>query len=357
MERGVLSHWQFMRRVAKRELARLSAALAELYVPAGIPEFRDRMFSAMRELIAGEHNMYNEFGDGHFVGLAEPAVGPDLTAAFVAHINEHPSLQYVLRTGAGEPCKFSDFLSLREFRETGIYREFFCEIGIDRQLGGVFEAGRVRIGYAFNRGGKDYGEEDRLLAALFSSHLPRARRNAELWSACFGGGAGTDGAWVLEIDATGQMRQCPEAVRRLFRVYFADTGGNKLPDLVARWMGTQQAGLRAPGDAPMPAQPLCVESVHGRLGIYYSPKIADGRHFLLLHEKTAPSPQRLRSLGLTSREAEVLYWVSEGKRSEEIAMILGSSARTVSKHLEHIFSKLGVETRSAAGAVARRVLG
>lgn len=51
---------------------------------------------------------------------------------------------------------------------------------------------------------------------------------------------------------------------------------------------------------------------------------------------------------LTSREAEVLYWVSLGKTTKDIAEILGLSPRTVNKHLENIFNKLGVETRTAA---------
>jgi len=53
-------------------------------------------------------------------------------------------------------------------------------------------------------------------------------------------------------------------------------------------------------------------------------------------------------LGLTAREAEILMWISRGKTNREIGMILDSSPRTVNKHLEHIFEKLGVTTRSAA---------
>lgn len=54
------------------------------------------------------------------------------------------------------------------------------------------------------------------------------------------------------------------------------------------------------------------------------------------------------NLGLTRRETEVLTWVSDGKTNTEIGAILGTSPRTVQKHLEHIFEKLGVETRTAA---------
>jgi len=48
------------------------------------------------------------------------------------------------------------------------------------------------------------------------------------------------------------------------------------------------------------------------------------------------------------KEAEVLYWVTKGKTNRDIGDILGSSPATVKKHLEHVFDKLGVETRNAA---------
>jgi DNA-binding CsgD family transcriptional regulator len=57
-------------------------------------------------------------------------------------------------------------------------------------------------------------------------------------------------------------------------------------------------------------------------------------------------------LGLTRREVEVLTWVTDGKTNSEIGLILGTSPRTVQKHLEHIFEKLGVEARTAAAARA-----
>jgi DNA-binding CsgD family transcriptional regulator len=55
---------------------------------------------------------------------------------------------------------------------------------------------------------------------------------------------------------------------------------------------------------------------------------------------------------LTAREAEVLYWVVKGKINRDIADILGASPATVKKHLERVFAKLGVETRTSAAAMA-----
>lgn len=66
---------------------------------------------------------------------------------------------------------------------------------------------------------------------------------------------------------------------------------------------------------------------------------------------TSPAIATLRTL--TARETEVLNWISQGKRNEEIATILGISRSTACKHVENILRKLGCETRTAAAAVAR----
>jgi DNA-binding NarL/FixJ family response regulator len=68
------------------------------------------------------------------------------------------------------------------------------------------------------------------------------------------------------------------------------------------------------------------------------------------------SPKPLETLGLTAREAEVLLWVAQGKSNSEISTILGTSEGTIKKHLEHIFEKLGLESRNAAGMRAIELL-
>jgi DNA-binding CsgD family transcriptional regulator len=59
-------------------------------------------------------------------------------------------------------------------------------------------------------------------------------------------------------------------------------------------------------------------------------------------------------MGLTERETEVLTWVAEGKSNRDVGIILGIKSATVKKHLEHIFRKIGVETRTAAVASVLR---
>ncbi|MET0250848.1 MAG: DNA-binding response regulator [Novosphingobium sp.] len=80
-----------------------------------------------------------------------------------------------------------------------------------------------------------------------------------------------------------------------------------------------------------------------------------------LFELTASSEGRetlvlQQAFGLTPREADVLLWTAHGKSNKDMSDILNISARTVNKHLEQVFSKIGVENRASAASVATRVL-
>ncbi len=68
------------------------------------------------------------------------------------------------------------------------------------------------------------------------------------------------------------------------------------------------------------------------------------------------SPEPLQTLGLSPREAEILFWVAQAKTNAEVGIILDISAATVKKHLEHIYPKLGVESRNAASLCALETL-
>ena len=76
----------------------------------------------------------------------------------------------------------------------------------------------------------------------------------------------------------------------------------------------------------------------------------DSDGWLLYVGEKAPAPLQAAgaSDALSSREREVLDWVAAGKTDAQIAAILGISVRTVHKHLEHVYAKLGVEGRTAA---------
>ncbi len=96
-----------------------------------------------------------------------------------------------------------------------------------------------------------------------------------------------------------------------------------------------------------------IDVADGRIEVTLISHTAGERMFLLAEAREGEE-ERLLGVrhGLTSREAEVLLWISRGKPNREISDILGISPRTVNKHLEQIFEKLGVENRASAAAVA-----
>ncbi len=92
--------------------------------------------------------------------------------------------------------------------------------------------------------------------------------------------------------------------------------------------------------------------------ITYCDRVDPDESLLLLEGTGAAAEERLAvAFRLTPREADVLRWVMAGKTNRDIGTILATSPRTVTKHLEHVFTKLGVETRTAAAARALAVLG
>lgn len=101
--------------------------------------------------------------------------------------------------------------------------------------------------------------------------------------------------------------------------------------------------------------PSEIDHTLGNLSIKLSRSADSHESLLLLQQRAGSRDWNLESLkdslGLTLREAEILMWISRGKTNKEIGIILGSSPRTINKHLEHIFEKLGVVTRAAAVAM------
>lgn len=119
------------------------------------------------------------------------------------------------------------------------------------------------------------------------------------------------------------------------------------------------AGFEA-GGVDYVVKPVRIEEVLARLATHVrNARAAREAIRVMQHGKatsaaSAAGLDRLSEAALTPRETEVLGWLAKGKTNRDIADILGMSHRTVNKHLEHIFEKLGVETRAAAAALATR---
>ena len=102
------------------------------------------------------------------------------------------------------------------------------------------------------------------------------------------------------------------------------------------------------------AQPFALQRVARKLVFTLHEQTDEDQWLIVMRESSDQAT--IEALGqtfkLTAREAEVLYWVVKGKTNRDIGDILGSSPATVKKHLERVYVKLGVETRTAAAGLA-----
>jgi DNA-binding CsgD family transcriptional regulator len=116
-----------------------------------------------------------------------------------------------------------------------------------------------------------------------------------------------------------------------------------------QWLEQAQKGKAGPKTRAMASFPE-----NEQLRLQYMGKLGPNEFLLrLAKDAGTDTPAEFSSeLGLTTREGEVLSWLSKGKTNRDIAQILGLSHRTVDKHLEQIYAKLGVENRTAAAAIA-----
>ncbi len=208
---------------------------------------------------------------------------------------------------------------------------------------------------AFAAGGADYVTKPikpQEVLARIAAHMRNARQMKQARSALDAFGQAT---LVLRGEDGRLLWQTPLA-RRLLKAYFAGEQDTAPPRMRA-WL---EEALRAAREGREP--PVVVSEPSRRLlASLHDPGQPghEGEWLLVLREENhAAAGEALASaFGLTGREAEVLYWVSKGKTNKDIGDILGSSPRTVNKHLEHVFVKLGVETRTAAANLAMKKMG
>ena len=143
--------------------------------------------------------------------------------------------------------------------------------------------------------------------------------------------------------------------RELLERYCA-TQAPLTPAPVLQWLA-QCLGLVAQGQEP-PQLTLERGASHLRFRLHQQTGDSDSGGDWLIVMREVSDLAVIEALGLsfklTAKEAQVLYWVVKGKTNKDIGDILGSSPMTVKKHLERIFVKLGVETRTAAAGMAMR---
>ena len=285
---------------------------------------------------------------------------PGAERVFAACMHEHPCLLHSGAVADGQSWRLSDFLPRTRLHRLKLYNEFYRRRRIEYQLGIRLSASRSRvIAVGVNRGPRrrDFSNDEMLSLDLLGPHLVEAYRNAEALSALrielAAAGSIENLRRAAVIVTRGDVQWISLRARRLLERYVGWSVRRPLalPEPLGGWLSQQRTWLDRSDQIPSPRQALAIERGTGHLRVRL---VADrGEAFLLLDERSGDlDPADLEHLGLTAREAEVLAWVARGKTNGDTAAILGARPATVAKHLERIFRKLGVETRTAAAARA-----
>lgn len=158
------------------------------------------------------------------------------------------------------------------------------------------------------------------------------------------------GQYIICISSDGQLQWATPHVHRL-----VSSAGLSDSDL---WQTLgQQLSAWVLSDSDH-REPLIITCFNAPMQAQYGGEHQSGQFLIrLIAAANEQQPEKLREkLAITKRESEVLFWVSFGKTNWEIAQILAMSPRTVNKHLEQVFKKIGVDNRTAAAAISIRIL-
>jgi DNA-binding CsgD family transcriptional regulator len=347
----------FIRQARLRKFAEVAAELAES--PGERVSPSNFLLGADARLIPVDRVSYNEVDrcGGRLVTAHSLNEAPDpaLIAGMNRHIHEHPGFARADPVDPWPaPTQLSDFLTQRQFRQLGLYQDHFRLYGIHYQLGVSFAVSPARrISFGLNRVSRDFTSEDRILIDMVRWQLAAAWRRMQAEAELAAVTAMRDAAFAgpaaaMLLNAQGKRLFCNEAAAMLMARYDASA-------VLMAW-AKQQAVAAEAGDKQRAKTVVKRENGHLLAAFVPAPR-PRGLHLLKLSERpAAPSARPLESLGLGRREAETLFWLSRGKRNAEIAVICGVHVTTVSTHLRAVFAKLGVETRTAAAAMAWETL-
>lgn len=326
----------------------LLKCIRELHSFRDLPALRSWLLdTALPRLIPSDWLSYNEVDLLHpenTLAILKPELDDTLQRLLprfneVAH--QHPLITGQMKAGDFPVHKISDFLDRDAFHQLELYQDVYRHMGVEYQIAAPIKLAPNRVtAFALSRRQNDYTERDRAILEMLRPHLVVALNNLALAS-----------EWQAILDHTAlvlnELSSATLIVDRQGRILYHTGPGLQwvgassgiLPAHISEWLdqsATNRQTMNLPTDA-------------GAVSIRAVPTGSPERRLLVLTEKTPPSSAAgtPADFGLSKREWEVAHGIGDGKTNAEIAAILGISPRTVHKHVEHIFEKMGVKTRIA----------
>jgi DNA-binding CsgD family transcriptional regulator/PAS domain-containing protein len=344
--------------LGERDLRAVLDLVGEVGDADGLDDFRAALLHALPRAVPADFVSYNEVPlarQGEWISLVAPelpAWAYELWGRFGA---QNPLVVRHAATRDGRAYRFSDVVAPEELHRLDLYQRIYRRLGIEHQIAFALPSpDTLVIGMALSRGGADFAERDRRVLDLARPHLIQAYRNAELRGrsarvlAALRDGLDDVGQAVVVLDERDRVAFVTGEAERLLGAAIGARPrvGAPLPAPLDGWVG-DGAGL-----------PLVVGTGERPLALRHLPA-RDGAPGVVFLEPGRPmiGASALRGLGLTPREAEVLHLIVRGRANDEIAGTLGVSPRTVHKHVEHVFRKLGVSSRVEAVATVWAAVG
>jgi DNA-binding CsgD family transcriptional regulator len=331
--------------------------VGEAYGFEDLAQYRHGILEVITRVVPCDRVGYNEVTPDGTFAITVPEFDQSLAPKFAELIYENPLIQRFERTRDGRPYRISDLIDQPTFHGLALYREFYRHIGIEWQVAFTLPArAPLIVGIALTRTRTDFTNREVELLALARPHLMQAYRNAELRGArqamlvALEQGLDTLGKHVVVLDPGGRVEFATDGARRLLGNTVANSRG--LPEAVRDWISQHR-------DPRAAAQPLLLDTAAGTLLVRVLPnQRTDRREVLLLESGTEElSVIALRSLGLSAREAETLRSAALGHTASQTAARMGIAPRTVEKHLQHVYAKLGVGSLAQAAATAWAAVG
>lgn len=331
--------------------------VGEAYSFEDIGEFRSGVIEVLNRVVPSDRVGYNEIAPDETFAVMIPEYDESLTPTFTALAHENPLIERFQRTGDGRPYRISDMIDQQTFHATALYQEFYRPLGIETQVAFCLPSRpELIVGLALTREREDYSDREVRLLALARPHLMQAYRNAQLRGAriatlaALEAGLDTLGQHIVVLDPHGRVEFATDGARRLLGDGLANRGG--LPGQVRGWI-TEHCNPRAA------AEPLVMHTAAGTVLVRLLPNTrSDHRLVLLLEAGTGElSVAALRGLGLTARQAETLRLAALGDTAAQAATRMSIAPRTVEKHLQRVYAKLGVHTLREAVATAWAAVG
>jgi DNA-binding CsgD family transcriptional regulator len=323
----------------------VSEALLQLNRHGMRNDFSGRLFACLKTAFSGDFFSYDECTDNPSERIElypASAVNIDILNGW---INQRREIRGVYRHG-GHPS-ILHFCAPVLRCGSDLHDDLLVLLGQRHQLRVVICDERSRIDVVVSRSDQSFsGEECQMLETL-RPHLLESYKSSN--QSTFSSEAiGLANVGFLVTNRNGKIRYATAKARKLIGKYFHPQSELTLPDPIQTWL---KEGEKPDGVPPL--QELRIDFGHISLTVRMLSKTGGAQHRLLIHEAVRTlDALLLQSLGLTRREAEVLFWASQGKSNGDIAIILASKVRTIAKHLERVFTKLMVENRTAAAHAA-----